>query len=734
MPPLPGQAPADRAMLERFRDSLAAATDVPSLQSLESELIGRARRERDDPLLHLRLGFVALRLGQLTEGIPSRRHYDDAGGEFEWAIQVAPDWPWGWFGLGLAELGVGNSELALVEGIQTMLGRDALTRSANAFAKSAEVDPAFVEGLVELSNTALRQRINSRMDVALAALRRAGRTPASATPAVLLSRGRIERASGSLDSSAASLRGLLAQDSSNTMAWLELARTLFLQDDRTAMDFWYRGLAEADSITLALYREDLMTVLPDSTLRRFDRADPEGRVILLQAFWRARDVDELHPEGARLAEHYRRLDYARRSFRLVSERRQFDIAERYRSGQTEYDDRGIVYIRHGEPDQTARYNAPGIEPNETWLYRREGEDLLFHFVARQDVQDFRLVESLFDVLPFRSTVAMLDAEGLRDDARGDELARHTEGLLRSRQGMSTIYTRLLGVGRGGNAQMLTEEREMGRHAIAVGTGTDSWPIFLGDRIKATLDVLAVGSDVEGAQVQFAFAISGDGLSARQITQGFAYPVRTRASVLTLDGTVIASVDTTRTFLAAEPIGEDQLLLGRLPVTVPPGMFTVRMAVQTDDGGLVTARDTIRVASPLGPDAGLSDLALGVRSVELPWQIATGDTAWVNPTLRFPRDEPMQLYFEVTGMSPGTPYTIEMAVKKPAGRSIFKRLFGGSGTALRLSFSQQSPGGVDRIVRELNLGDISAGSYFLEVVVRTQDGYEISRQRPFEVVE
>jgi hypothetical protein len=158
-----------------------------------------------------------------------------------------------------------------------------------------------------------------------------------------------------------------------------------------------------------------------------------------------------------------------------------------------------------------------------------------------------------------------------------------------------------------------------------------------------------------------------------------------------------------------------------------------MAIQTDDGGLVTARDTIRVASPLGPDAGLSDLALGVRSIRLPWQLPSGDTAWMNPTLRFPRDEPMQLYFEVTGMSPKTPYTIELAVKKPASRSIFKRLFGGSGTELRLAFPQRAQGGVDRVARVLDLRRIAPGAYYLEVIVRTEDGYEISRQRPFEVV-
>src|SRR5690606_18186857 len=186
--PVTAQSPAERQALERFRDSLATIQEVAGLRTLEAELIGRARTDRDNAMLHLRLGFVALRLGQVAGEPAARRHYDEAGGEFEWAIQVKPDWPYGWYGLGLAELGVGNSEVTLVEGFQTMLGKDALTRSANAFAQSAAVDPTFELGLVELSNTALRQRINARMDVALAALRRAGRTGTAAGPGVLLAR------------------------------------------------------------------------------------------------------------------------------------------------------------------------------------------------------------------------------------------------------------------------------------------------------------------------------------------------------------------------------------------------------------------------------------------------------------------------------------------------------------------------------------------------------------------
>jgi len=52
--------------------------------------------------------------------------------------------------MGLAEYGVGDSQVSFITGLKTMLGKDALTRSAMAFAKSAEVARAFVRGLVDL--------------------------------------------------------------------------------------------------------------------------------------------------------------------------------------------------------------------------------------------------------------------------------------------------------------------------------------------------------------------------------------------------------------------------------------------------------------------------------------------------------------------------------------------------------------------------------------------------------
>ncbi|HXE58121.1 MAG TPA: hypothetical protein VNK43_08975, partial [Gemmatimonadales bacterium] len=46
--PLPAQGPAERAALERFRDSLAQTRDSLGLLALERREIERAKRARDD--------------------------------------------------------------------------------------------------------------------------------------------------------------------------------------------------------------------------------------------------------------------------------------------------------------------------------------------------------------------------------------------------------------------------------------------------------------------------------------------------------------------------------------------------------------------------------------------------------------------------------------------------------------------------------------------------------------
>jgi GWxTD domain-containing protein len=723
-PPAYAQSPADRQELERFRDSLSASRDSSGLLALEKRMIEAAKADRSNGLLHLKLGFLSLRLGELG----GHAHYDDAASEFQWAIDLQPSWPYAWYGMGLAEYGVGDSQVSFVTGLKTMLGKDALTRSAVAFAKSAEVDPAFVHGLVELANTALRQRVNVKLGVALDALRRAGATAAGSDPAVLLARGRVEREVGDADSALAAFNGYLQSGSNRGLGLLELARTQFLVGRFDGVGPYFEGAATDDAITVAGYRADLATISPDSGLREFDRQRGPRRADYLKRFWGERDQIELRTAGERLREHYRRLFYARKNFQLTSNTRHYDIVERYRSRSRDFDDRGVIYIRHGEPSSRATYAAPGLEPNESWRYTRADGDMIFHFIAREDVQDFKLVESLFDVLGFSDAVKLQGQSSAADNAMAEQL-------MLSREQLSPIYRRLQGAGRISTGRYQSQERRVGQQSIALGTTSDSYELRFKQELKAQSEVLAVGRDSSGHQVQIAYAISGSSLEPVTVTRGYLYSVRVRFAATNRQGQVVSSLDTTRHFVAPAPVPANEHLVGRVGASVPVGSLEYRLAIQQGEvAGVVHPRDSVRVG-PLTPTSlSLSDLVLGSRTTNLAWRRTPDDTVLFNPLKTYRRGDEMELYYEIEGLRP-TPYTVELAVKKKGSSGgLFRKIFGGGGAAIRLKFQEQATTPTVTTHRSLKLDRLKPGNYVLDLLVVDADGRKDRRSREFQVVE
>src|SRR5436309_1066457 len=279
-----------------------------------------------------------------------------------------------------------------------------MSRAAQAFARATQVDPSFAEAAMDVANTALSQRIQPRLQVALDAVRLAAASPAGRTAGVQLARGRVERAAGNADSALAAFQAYLTIGGDSGLGLLEEARTLYF-GHRPAEGYraYVAGAqASATPAAVALYREDLAWIASPGERATFDSLDSgPARVRWLRAFWERRDLAEARDAGERLAEPYRRWFYAERNFRLVTRHRHYDVTERFRSDQTELDDRGIIYLRPGPPHRRATYVAPdSVEPNETLVYHRPPpeRDLLFHFVARKGVQDFNLVESLADAL------------------------------------------------------------------------------------------------------------------------------------------------------------------------------------------------------------------------------------------------------------------------------------------------------------------------------------------------
>lgn len=723
--PLQAQSVAQRAAVERLRDSVSSVTDTVSLRQLERSVIAQAKANRDSAMLHLRLGFIALRLGELGGG----SHFDDAASEFQWSIDLEPDWPYPWYGMGLAEYGIGDSHISFIAGLQQAFGKDALSRSAAAFAKSAQVDPSFARGLVELANTALQQRVNIKLGVALDALRRAASTNATLHPDVLLARGRVEREVGDADSALAAFRQYTAFGDDRGLGLLEVARTRLMMGDLAGQLAYYEGARSDDSVSVAKYRADLALIAPDSVLAAFDTARGGGREALLRRFWTIRDERGLQAPGARLAEHYRRYFYARRNFALASTKRHYDIVERFRSGSRDFDDRGVIYIRQGAPTARAFYNAPGVEPNESWRYSRPDGDLVFHFIAREDVQDFKLVESLFDVLGFSNAVLL----GAGDTP---QIGSEAEELLSSRQKLSPLYARLQAVGSATGERYRAEERRLGRESIRIGTTTDSYLLSFANPLDARIEVLAVGHDSAGPLLQVAYAIRGESLQPVRIGRGYLYAVQLRLTAMDSTGAVVASLDTTRKFVSAEPVPAREHLLGLVAVHVPPGELTYRVAVnQGADAGLVRPTSTVRVVSVRAKQPRVSDIALGSSMARLAWTPAgTADSVSFNPLGFYTRGDTLRAYYEVFGIAPGASYTTQIEVRKgKGGGGLLRKILGGGGSAIKLRFDDQATAPGAGLHRDVSLERLGPGLYTLMVTVTDAAGNKDQRSAQFEVV-
>jgi GWxTD domain-containing protein len=709
------QSPTQRDSIARFRDHVATIGDTVTLLTMEDSMIAIARVDRDNALLHVQLGFLAYRLGELTEG---NAHFDDAAGEFEWAAEIEPEWPFAWYGLGLAELAMGEHSVIALENIRQILGRDYLSKAARAFAQAALVDPAFAQGVIELAGTAMQQRIRPRMEVALEALRQAGQTEAAAVPELLLARGRVERQIGSGDSAVAAFTRYLTAGGDSGVGHFELSRSLYLvgQPHRGEGAYFFGLRVGRSDSAVAIYRDDLAWLATDEELATFDTLRYEERAPWVRAFWSRRDIADVRAPGERLREHQRRYLHALERYALMSRHRRYSFENPFRTDQQVFDDRGVVYLRHGEPDRVATLSGPGVDPNESWLYGRRDGNLVFHFVARADVQDYKLVESLLDVLD--------PSYGLQVQAGAAPVTGTAQELLVSRQFLDPVYQRLA-MGASVQQRTLTEERRMGERAVAVGTTTDSYPIRFASELDAAIQRYVVSGERPGeTAVLLAFSVPGDQLAPEAWSDRIVYRLSVRV-VVSVAGEPVALVDTLQTVTVDHVFGAEEFMHGHVAMPVPAGEYELQVVLTEPrrDAGRLAIVDELVVPDFESDRFQLSDIVVGRLGGGSPW-IAGDDTVSVTARRRFPAPSRLQVYYEVHGLNPGDGYRSRLEVRKRGGGSVFgffKRLFGGGGAPITLAFDGVASGPTTRILQTVDLEDLDRGSYRLRISVESPDG-------------
>jgi hypothetical protein len=373
----------------------------------------------------------------------------------------------------------------------------------------------------------------------------------------------------------------------------------------------------------------------------------------------------------------------------------------YRRTQWEVDDRGVIYLRHGEP--SAKAMSPSGPPNESWAYDLPDGRRVFHFMGSRALGSAAATTLTASLPPepgmldsragldtrygalasdLQRRIAQARSERLRLEsvnpgARLDRMNRGTAG----RQGAAAAVqvATLPGLNDAGGGlsrspasalkpETVYREIARGRSAIAAAVTSDGFPQHFKADLDAVIQVYGVGyGEGENHRILAVFAVPGWKLTPRPRPDGgpgLLYPITIRLIAMDREHGTIRQMDTTRSFLAGAQLTDGQHLTGLLELPVPAGTYQVRTLVTAAGVDAATGAGRDSVSIPASPqDLVISDLILGRAESGLNWPYGQKKVP-LNPLNAYPAGGDAALFYELGGLRPGTAYQITTAVRKP----------------------------------------------------------------------
>lgn len=707
------------------RDSIAQLDDLPLLRRMERAVALPGAAPTAEPLV--RRGLIALRLWELTK---ERDEAERSRDLFETAVARFPAEAWSHYGLALALAHGPDARLPFVGGLipqvtlgQTvaeLFGRDARSRARRALRQALRVDPAFGAAAALLADLALADGRNhalvSEARQALLAVRAAGDDSPRAARAL----AEIETALGNFAAAA----DATATTTEDPGVLRTRAIALLLQDGSEDAGYAVleRAIERLDRNTAAQFRADIATVVNAQEIAEWGAADglPQQR-LFLQRFWERRAAESGVLPAERVAEHYRRLQLARASYVRNARRGSENSGALLGEGVGEehiFDDRGVVLIRHGLPQQVVANNRRGLLPNETWVYALPGQDqVLFHFVAIRGAQDFTLVNDLLEAVDRSGHVPASERQAA--------IYTLLEGRATVEPAYRTALNRLRRILAEPNADLEgTELRSIlerpdaaYRQAARRALRTDSFRRTWAEPLAFHSDIFTFRTPFARTDVTAAFAIPTDQLEAVAGSGGREFALELSLILTDTLQDLVTRLDTTR-FVRLPAAGERFV---RTHVTMPvvPSEHTIFRLVAADAIGGAGGQDEggVRLRDYSSNRLQLSDVVLAVPDSAGDWQRGQAALALVLPR-SFGADRPFTVFYEVYNLPAETAYLTEVTVAPVGGRNLLQRIFGGGRDRIRLRFegvARPDAEGVMQEIREV-ASDLPAGRYRLDIEV------------------
>jgi len=487
----------------------------------------------------------------------------------------------------------------------------------------------------------------------------------------------------------------------------------------------------------------------------------------LRRFWGRRAAASAMPIQQRLAQHYARLRFAQKHYRRRTGKKGPTFSSAVgRPGKPVYDDRGLLYLRMGEPARKTSFaGAPSIQndvvsaecyqPNESWAYDFPDATRVYHFSPLAGTDDWWLLPNLG--LVYRCGIPDASASAFSTGRLSPVNEHHGGGLSRfahltlsdlyaSRQGIDPRYQQIAwrmayqypGRGAspfattGGSAlvarQELAKEQRWTRRDAEFAILTVPERPRVDGQTRLLVERLQYRAPAPGAtRVWLNGVVEADRLTPDSMPDGrLRYRVEAAWALLDEAGDYrrVASEFETAT---DHRLGDDESVPVIMHADLPAGTYQTTLAVRDrfghDDHGVPVGnyvRNSLKVREFGGDALLLSDITVAADSGGS-WTPGGGIFLRPSPPHSTGSDGVAFIYYEVYNLRPGTAYETRVRLEPEDGGDPFELEFPGE--------VPEAGGGRTRGHLRLDLSGSRRGRYDMSVIV-TDLGSEASTL-PFE---
>lgn len=622
-------------------------------------------------------------------------------------------WSYGWLGLGLVKLRLYQLHLPEIRSEHQPAGTGWLPAAQMSFERALLADPHLGWAAAGLGHVIMESPEGEPRRRAVRGLQAfAARHAIDADGALAVARVRFR--DGDIVAAERFLDRFLGAGGDTAIAEWELASIRFAQGNAAAgATSYFLAAANAGPAVVRLLREDLSLIAKADELTAFDQTSAVGRAMWLRAFWSKRESAEGRPSGSRLPEHFRRVRYARAHF---ADRRAIrsNVDRIYRGGPREFDDKGVTYIRHGEPDERANYIGDmGTPPNESWLYFRPSGNLVFHFVGTPGNSNF--VESL------RSISGPLAEVYVSRAGFGTEYlmlaGRHELEAERKRLGIEDWQ--LI------PPEVNERERREGRSMVERGTTTDSDPLHLDRTWEPVTQVFGTSN---GLLVALALPAPRDLVPVPLPGGAAGYVIRVRTTAANDSGQVTLDVDSVLRIRTPRPLAAGEVLNLILEHAAPAGAQRVRVVIADSLGerGAIRVISGVPIPDLSAPGPIMTDLIVGREGSPVTWRHPSGEMIPLHPLNAWRREDVLTIAFDLVGLAADSPYHVRVGVADLGADSTRP-------PRASVEFEARASGGRGLVSQHIALGALRPGRYLLTVTVTAGDR-SVRRERRITVAQ